>query len=38
LASQTDTTEELTISPLTGKASDKDEKDSSEKIKSNPLM
>ena len=34
LASQTDTTEELTISPLTGKASDKDNsKDSSEGLK-----
>lgn len=34
LSSQTDTTEELTISPLTGKASDKDNsKDSSEGLK-----
>ena len=38
LTSQTDYVEEQTISPLTGKASDKDGKDSSEKIKSNPLM
>ena len=38
LNSQEDYTREQTISPLTGKASDKEEKDSSEKIKSSPLM
>jgi hypothetical protein len=38
LTSQEDYTMEQTISPLTGKASDKEGKDSSEKIKSSPLM
>jgi hypothetical protein len=38
LASQENVTHNVSISPLTGKASNKDGKDSSEKIKSSPLM